>query len=242
MRKGSAAPRKKANREPSIISQETLAALQEEIDYLWGLYRIDPYYRRAYMDSLSRLQVQMYIQLLAKEIENLYNEKAAVQQLCLAIQKREEQIKYIRQLDRFLGEGQSKSPTEARENVASLLAILWVGKEGSGGTSGGYASGRGIRSGVQRATDDGILPRRTGGEAPRGRAAPNILQRRELPDKGLQRHRVPRGLRICQTVQHIEEERPVPGGCRRALSRGPRRLQVSGPSLDGWIGGGNLRR
>ncbi len=115
VKRRSAAPRKKGSRGQNLINQETVSALQEEVEYLWTVYRIDPYYRRAYLESLAKLHIATYIQLLAKEIENLYNEKAAIQQLYLAIQKREEQIKYIRQLNQFLADG--KSGPEARENV-----------------------------------------------------------------------------------------------------------------------------
>ena len=115
VRKTSAAVRKKKAKGGTLINQETIAALQEEIEYLWTVYRIDPYYRKAYMESLAKLHIATYIQLLAKEIENLYNEKAAIQQLCVAVQKREEQIKFIRELNQFLV-GEQGRP-DIRENV-----------------------------------------------------------------------------------------------------------------------------
>ena len=100
----------------SLINQETVSALLEEMDYLWEIYRIDQHYKSAYLESLSRLQMATYIQLLAKEIENLYNEKAAIQQLYSAIQKREEQVKYIKELNQFLLGGKA-SLSEMREKV-----------------------------------------------------------------------------------------------------------------------------
>ena len=126
IRKGSAAPKKVKINSQNLINQETISALQEEIEYLWNVYRIDSYYQKAYLESLSRLHIATYIQFLAKEIENLYNEKADIQKLYFAIQKREEQLKYLKELNHFLAEG--KSNTEAKENVIILYSGTFINR------------------------------------------------------------------------------------------------------------------
>jgi len=83
---------------PTLVNPDTISSLHEEITYLWEIYRIEKVYQNAFMESLQYLQPKMYIQILAKEIENLYNEKSMVQQLFLSIQKREDAIKTIKQL------------------------------------------------------------------------------------------------------------------------------------------------
>ena len=87
----------------NLVTPDTIASLQEEISYLWEIYRVEKTYCEAFMDSLSNLQPKMYIQLLAKEIENLYNEKAVIQHIFTSIQKREESVKYIHQMISYLG-------------------------------------------------------------------------------------------------------------------------------------------
>ena len=87
---------------PNLVNSDTIASLQEEISYLWEIYRIDKAHQEAFLDSLASLQPKMYIQLLAKEIENLYNEKAAIQQVFVAMQKREESIKCVKQILGYL--------------------------------------------------------------------------------------------------------------------------------------------
>ena len=104
-RKISISSNKEASNQHNFVNQETISALQEEIEYLWSLYRIDKYYQKAYYESLSNVPITAYIQFLAKEIENLYNEKSTIQQLYSAICKREEQLHSIKNLEPYLEEG-----------------------------------------------------------------------------------------------------------------------------------------
>lgn len=71
--------------------------MQEEIKYYWSIYRIEPYYQEAYLKNLSRLHIATYIQFLAKEIENLYNETSNLQKLYAAIRKREKTIRHLKE-------------------------------------------------------------------------------------------------------------------------------------------------
>ena len=111
MRKGSVLQGKPRSKVHNFINQETVSALQEEIEYLWSVYRIEPYYQKAYFESLSRLHITTYIQFLAKEIENLYNEKSSLQQLYAVIRKREEHIRALKEFDILL------EPEEVTEQV-----------------------------------------------------------------------------------------------------------------------------
>lgn len=57
----------------------------------------------------------MYIQLMAKEIENLYNEKSAAQHVFITINKREEIIKCLKQMNPLLGTNSGNA--ELKEKV-----------------------------------------------------------------------------------------------------------------------------
>lgn len=53
------------------------------------MYRIDKTYRDAFLTSIEHQIPSQYVQCLAKEIDNLYNEKSQIQKLYAQIQKRE---------------------------------------------------------------------------------------------------------------------------------------------------------
>lgn len=118
-RKSSANTVKKDKSIKTVINQETISALQEEIEYLWNVYRIDKHYQRSYLESLARLQITTYIQLMAKEIENLYNEKSVLQNLMSSIEKREAKIKQIAQFNTFLA-----SNPNCPENNEKVICCL----------------------------------------------------------------------------------------------------------------------
>lgn len=82
----------------NLINPETVASLQEELRYLWDTHKIDATYQNYFIQGLAGLELKMLVQIVAKEIENLYNEKAAIQQLFLAMQKREECVAHLKDL------------------------------------------------------------------------------------------------------------------------------------------------
>lgn len=106
----------------NLINTDTIASLQEEISYLWEIYRIDKYYEDVFMESLSNLSPKMYIQLMAKEIENLYNEKSNVQHIFLTIQKREEMIKCLKQMNQVLASNTGN--TDLKDKAVKTLEGL----------------------------------------------------------------------------------------------------------------------
>jgi len=101
--------------EANLINPETIVSLKGEILYLWEIYRIDKVYRKAFTESVSKLPPKMCIQILAKEIENLYNEKATIQQIFLSIQQREDCINTLKNLI------QDNSDTDIKKQVL----IFW---------------------------------------------------------------------------------------------------------------------
>ena len=121
--KKSVVPLNKKKTGPNLVNPETISSLQEEIIYLWEIYKIEKVYQDAFMDSLLSLQPKMYIQILAKEIENLYNEKAAVQQIYLAIQKREDSIKYVKQILSYMQSNPVSS--DIKDQVCDSLKDLF---------------------------------------------------------------------------------------------------------------------
>jgi anaerobic ribonucleoside-triphosphate reductase len=104
-------------REANLINPETIASLKEEIQYLWEIYRIDRVYREVFTESMSKLPPKMCIQILAKEIENLYNEKATIQQIFMSIQQREDCINTLKDLI------QDNSITDKKMQVITLFHV-----------------------------------------------------------------------------------------------------------------------
>ncbi len=99
----------------NLVTPGTIASLQEEISYLWEIYHIEKSQQDSFMDSLTGLQPKMYIQLLAKEIENLCNEKSTIQLVAAAIQRREESIKCVHQIISYISTSQPTA--DIREQV-----------------------------------------------------------------------------------------------------------------------------
>lgn len=91
--------RGKIYRNQSIVNPKTITALKEEIFYLWDIYKIDVSYRDAFLNSIENQPRSQQVQSLAKEIENLYNEKAEIQKLYTQIQKREVVLAEIQQIN-----------------------------------------------------------------------------------------------------------------------------------------------
>ena len=111
----------------NLVNPETIGSLKEEIFYLWELYQIDKLYQDAFMRCLSGLQPKMYIQILAKEIENLHNEKATMQQIFISIQQREDCIGVIEKISENLNseeEIKKKATIELEKlRMVSLLVV-----------------------------------------------------------------------------------------------------------------------
>jgi len=101
----------------NLVNPETIVSLQEELRYLWETHKIDKIYQDHFICGLSGLEPKMHIQILAKEIENLYNEKATIQQLLQSIYKREECINHLKSLI-------NKNSTDIKEQAAIALEDL----------------------------------------------------------------------------------------------------------------------
>lgn len=114
-------PKKSANAKRtgySLLDPEVVVSLKEEIKALWTLYNIEKVYQEAFIDAVSLLNSKLAIQILAKEIENLRNEKANVQQIDVAILDREETIRSIHQLLNFMQN--NPSHTNAKNEVTAF--------------------------------------------------------------------------------------------------------------------------
>ena len=83
------------------------------------MYHIDKYYQNVYLDSLARLNSDTYIHFMSTEIENFYNEKSHIQQLCETMRKREETIKHLKEEIKNLS--QEKIEPDVRERVIYIL-------------------------------------------------------------------------------------------------------------------------
>lgn len=110
------APSGRQQQEKDNAGAETLATLKDEITYLWGAYKIDPYYQDLFWASLAGLPTPACVQCLAKEIEDLYNERACVQRLFANISRREDLFGRIEKLNECLIKCTNKS-RDMLENV-----------------------------------------------------------------------------------------------------------------------------
>jgi len=110
-----------------ILNEETLATLKDEIAYLWEIYKIDPYYKDAYLKALSNLSTQAYIEQLAKEIDLLYKEKSTIQKLYSHIRKREDILLQIEKISEyFKNNPESGFAQKINENIMQLLEDLRI--------------------------------------------------------------------------------------------------------------------
>jgi hypothetical protein len=153
------APRKKGQMN-NLISPETISALQDEIEYYWNVYRIDSYYTTAYMDCLSKLHIATYIQLLAKEIENMRSEKAAIQRLYVTMQKREESLASVSDLAQFLATTPKNPSSSELISKVRLPPFDSVGEERLGKSAPHLSVGGRERRDLSRTAAQCLLPRR----------------------------------------------------------------------------------
>lgn len=111
-----------------LANRKTLAALQEKIRYFWSINSVDPTYQKAFLECLSKARTKLHIQFLAKEIESLEKQTSDIQQLYSSIEKREELIKTIKELNEFLWE--QKLSQEVKEKARKLLEKLRLASVG----------------------------------------------------------------------------------------------------------------
>jgi len=105
----------------TLLDPEIIVSLKQEIAGLWAMYKIEKVYQKAFIDAVTPLNSKLSIQILAKEIENLRNEKANVQQIEVAIGDREELIRSVHQLLNFIQN--NPSHTNAKNEVALHIII-----------------------------------------------------------------------------------------------------------------------
>lgn len=94
-------------------------ALKEEIGELWREHRVEKVYQEGFTDAVARVDTKLGIQILAKEIENLRNEKANVQLIAAAVLEREEAVSAVHQLINFVQNNSSN--TNAKNEVVAPL-------------------------------------------------------------------------------------------------------------------------
>lgn len=88
----------------SIISTEVVNYLKDELLATWEAYLIPDYHRSVFLDCIFGLKPQQYSPIIVKEIEELQNEKAPIQNTIRAIIARESCISQILELEKVLRE------------------------------------------------------------------------------------------------------------------------------------------
>lgn len=221
------------SREANLINAETAASLREEINYLWEIYRIDKMYREAFMESMAGLPPKMHIQVLAKEIENLYNEKAAIQQIFVAIQQREECIGLLEEAINGLQE--NSSVAEIKEQV-SFAMTPFLDSPSAGEAKNDIPNGSGEHNALPRPVElhQGHFRRRQVYQL-----SSHLLPRLKLPAKNEGRHSILIAVGTCKALQLFQTRGPVFGDSFGAVRGVEGRFEVG---LELVVGGGRLTR
>jgi hypothetical protein len=76
--------------------------MKEELLQTWDGFLIPDYHRAVFLDCIYGLPPPQYLPIIAKEIEDLKNEQAPIQQTVRAIIARESCIQQIKELDKAL--------------------------------------------------------------------------------------------------------------------------------------------
>ncbi len=97
--------------------------LKEELLQTWDGFLIPDYHRAVFLDCIYGLPPSQYLPILAKEIEDLKNECAPIQQTVRAIIARESCIQQIKELDRAFEEDEGLSQEVIDESVTVLHSL-----------------------------------------------------------------------------------------------------------------------
>ena len=83
--------------------------MKDELLATWEAYLIPDYHRTVFLDCIYGLKPQQYSPIIVKEIEDLQNERAPIQNTIRAIIARESCISQIMELEKVLRETDEKN-------------------------------------------------------------------------------------------------------------------------------------
>ena len=104
------------------ISGEVVNFLKDELLATWEAFLIPDYHRTVFLDCIFGLKPHQYAPIMVKEIEDLQNEKSAIQNTIRAIIARESCISQITELERVLHETDEKNIQLASLGVTQISA------------------------------------------------------------------------------------------------------------------------
>lgn len=111
----------------NAISGDVVNYLKEELLATWTAYSIPDFHRYAFLDCIYGLKPNQYSPIIVKEIEDLQNEKAPIQNAIRAIIARESCITQVLDLEMQLRE------TDERNIQMKNLGIPLNDQQGSQG-------------------------------------------------------------------------------------------------------------
>eukprot|EP00347_Sterkiella_histriomuscorum_P015861 403355405 len=91
------------------IPTQLINHFKEELLATWDSYITPDYHRTVFLDSIYGLNSNQYLPIIAKEIEDLQQEQAPIQNTIRAIIARESCIQQIKELDRVLQEAEKQN-------------------------------------------------------------------------------------------------------------------------------------
>ncbi|CDW89091.1 UNKNOWN [Stylonychia lemnae] len=98
----------------NAISGDVINYLKEELLQTWDSYIIPDYHRTVFLDSIYGLTSNQYLPIIAKEIQDLQQEQAPIQNTIRAIIGRESCLQQIKELDKVLEEAERlQTPNQA---------------------------------------------------------------------------------------------------------------------------------
>ena len=92
----------KAARGQQKLQADIINFIKEELLATWDAYLIPDYHKTVFLDCIVGLKPEDYTPIIAKEIEELKNEKAPIQNAIRAIIARESCISQIMELEKIL--------------------------------------------------------------------------------------------------------------------------------------------
>jgi len=117
---------KKVGHRHHAISTDIVNYLKEELLQTWDSFLIPDYHRTVFLDCIYGLSPTQYSPIIAKEIEDLQQEKAPIQNAIRSIIARESCVNQVRVLDKVLEEAEmvgSLSPQMLDECVNILHSL-----------------------------------------------------------------------------------------------------------------------
>jgi hypothetical protein len=122
--KKSRAQSNQRSKRPNQVTEETLQYLQSELTKYWDAYNVEVYHRNVFKDCVEGLSLELCSPIIAKEIQDMQNEKAPILKVMKAVLAREECLKNIFEMNTFISSNPQSVNSESINEAVELLHSL----------------------------------------------------------------------------------------------------------------------